>query len=210
MMTMIEQLAKYHPLLPDIAVVSIMLLAAGLAYMLATRVLLVAARSVAKRTVGTWDDALINNRVGQRLAQLVPVFIVYVGVDLLPRVDEELEIFVMNVTSAYMVVVVALTIVAALNAANEVYESNPQARQRPIKGFIQLVQLVVMILGGLLFIAAVLDRSPVLLLSGFGAMTAVLLLVFKDTLLSLVAIVPEFGLRLFQQPGGTEFSFKQA
>ena len=70
--------------------------------------------------------------------------------------------------------------------------------------------LAVMILGGLLFTAAVLDRSPALLLSGFGAMTAVLLLVFKDMLLSLVAIVPEFGLRLFQQPAGTEFSIKQA
>jgi hypothetical protein len=74
---------------------------------------------------------------------------------------------------------------------------------------VSLLQLAVMILGGLLFTAALLDRSPVLLLSGFGAMTAVLLLVFKDMLLSLVAIVPEFGLRLFQQPAGTEFSIKQ-
>jgi miniconductance mechanosensitive channel len=93
------------------------------------------------------------------------------------------------VTSAYLIVVAAITIVAILNAVTDIYESNPEARQRPIKGFIQLVQLVVMILGALLFIAAVLDRSPVLLLSGFGAMTAVLLLVFKDTLLSLVASI---------------------
>jgi hypothetical protein len=98
MMKMIEQLAKYHPLLPDTAVVLILLLAACLAYLLATRVLLVAVRSLAKRTVRTWDDALINNRVGQKLAQLVPVFIIYVGVDLLPRIDEELEVFVLNVT----------------------------------------------------------------------------------------------------------------
>jgi len=123
------------------------------------------------------------------LAQLVPVLIVYVGVDKLPRIDEGVEIFVLNVTSAYMIVVAALTIVAILNAANAIYESNPRSRQRPIKGFIQLVQLVVMVLGVLLFIAAVLDRSPVLLLSGFGAMTAVLLLAFKDTLLSFVASI---------------------
>jgi miniconductance mechanosensitive channel len=88
-----------------------------------------------------------------------------------------------------MLVVAAITIIATLNAANDIYESNPQARQRPIKGFIQLLQLAVVILGGLLFISALLDQSPVLLLSGFGAMTAVLLLVFKDTLLSLVASV---------------------
>jgi miniconductance mechanosensitive channel len=88
-----------------------------------------------------------------------------------------------------MMVVATITIIAVLNAANDIYESNPEARQRPIKGFIQLLQLAVVILGGLLFIAALLDQSPVLLLSGFGAMTAVLLLVFKDTLLSLVASV---------------------
>ena len=186
---MIDQLAQYHPLLPDIAVVCILLLAAWLAYFLTSRFLLAAVRSLAKRTAHTWDDALINNRVGAKLAQLVPAFIIYTGVDLLPGIDAEVEAFVLNLTSAYMIVVAALTFVAIPNAANEIYESNPEARQRPIKGFIQLLQLAVMILAVLLFIAALLDRSPVLLLSGFGAMTAVLLLVFKDTLLSLVASV---------------------
>lgn len=186
---MIEQLAQYHPALPDIAVVSILLLAAWLAYLFASRFLLIAVRSVAKRTAHTWDDALIDNRVGAKLAQLVPVFIIYVGVGLLPRINETVEALVLNVTSAYLIVVVSLTIVATLNAANDIYESNPEARQRPIKGFIQLLQLAIMIVGAVLFIAALVDRSPVLLLSGFGAMTAVLLLVFKDTLLSLVASV---------------------
>jgi len=188
-MNMIEQLGRYHPLLPDIAVVCILLLAALLAYLLTSRLLLAAVRSVAKRTAHTWDDALINNRVGAKLAQLVPAFIIFTGVDLLPMVNAKVEAFVLNLTSAYMIIVAALTVVAVLNAANEIYESNPEARQRPIKGFIQLLQLTVMILAVLLFIAALLDRSPVLLLSGFGAMTAVLLLVFKDTLLSLVASV---------------------
>ncbi len=70
MMKMIEQLAKYHPLLPDIVVVSILLLAAYLAYFVASRFLRVAVRSLAKRTVHAWGDALVNNRVGQKLAQL--------------------------------------------------------------------------------------------------------------------------------------------
>ncbi len=188
-MKMIEQLAKYHPLLPDIVVVSILLLAAYLAYFVASRFLRVAVRSLAKRTVHAWGDALVNNRVGQKLAQLLPVAIILVGLDFLPSINEWLEYHVLNLTSAYLFMVAAFTILAILNAVNDIYESNPEARQRPIKGFIQLVQLVVMIVGTVLFIAAVLDRSPVLLLSGFGAMTAVLLLVFKDTLLSLVASI---------------------
>ena len=188
-MNMIEQLAQYHPALPDIVVILILLLAAWLAYWISSRFLLAAVRSLAKRTTHTWDDALINNRVGAKLAQLVPVFIIYTGVDLLPSIDASIEELVLNITGAYMIVVVTITLTAVLSAANDIYESNPQARQRPIKGFIQLLQLAVMIVGGLLFIAALLDRSPVLLLSGFGALTAVLLLVFKDTLLSLVASV---------------------
>jgi miniconductance mechanosensitive channel len=188
-MAMIEQLAQYHPALPDIAVLAILLFAAGLAYWFASRVLVAAVRSLAKRSAHTWDDALIKNRVAAKLAQLVPVYIIYTGVDLLPSIDLTVETLLLNVTSAWSIVVVVITITAVLSAANDIYESNPQARQRPIKGFIQLLQLVVLIIGGLLIISALLDRSPVLLLSGFGAMTAVLLLVFKDTLLSLVASV---------------------
>ncbi len=63
------------------------------------------------------------------------------------------------------------------------------AKHRPLKGFVQLIQIVVWVLGSVLAVAVLLDRSPLLLLSGFGAMTAILLLVFKDTILSLVASV---------------------
>ena len=188
-MSMITQLAEYHPALPDITVVLILLLTALLGYVVAHRLLDIGLRTVAKYSTYTWSDALIKNGVGKRLAQLFPAFTIHMGVNFLPSIDAGLESFVMNLTSAYMMVVATITIIAVLNAANDIYESNPEARQRPIKGFIQLLQLAVVILGGLLFIAALLDQSPVLLLSGFGAMTAVLLLVFKDTLLSLVASV---------------------
>ena len=188
-MDMIEQLAQYNPVLPDVVVLCILLLGAWVSYLIASRVLLRLVHSVAERSLQTWDDALVRHRVGAKLAQLIPAFVIYLGVDVLPSINESLEALILNVTSAYMIVVVAITIIAILNAINDIYESNPEARQRPIKGFIQLVQLAVLIMGGLLFVAALLDRSPVLLLSGFGAMTAILLLVFKDTLLSLVASV---------------------
>ena len=188
-MNMITQLEQYHPALPDITVVFILLLTAFLGYFVAHRLLDIGLRAIAKHSTYTWSDALIKNGVGRRLAQLLPAFTIHMGVNFLPSIDAGLESFIMNLTSAYVIVVAAITIIAVLNAANDIYESNPEARQRPIKGFIQLLQLAVVILGGLLFIAALLDQSPVLLLSGFGAMTAVLLLVFKDTLLSLVASV---------------------
>jgi miniconductance mechanosensitive channel len=186
---MLERLSQYHPLLPDTAVILMLLVGAWIAYLFASRILLAAVHKVAARTAHTWDDALVNNRVGAKLAQLAPVFVIYLGVDHLSGIDETVERLLLNLTSAYMVVVVTITLIALLNALNDIYEANPQARMRPIKGFIQLLQIAFMILGALLCISVLLNRSPVLLLSGFGAMTAVLLLVFKDTLLSLVASV---------------------
>jgi miniconductance mechanosensitive channel len=186
---MFESLARYHPLLPDLAVILLLLLVACFAYWVAKRVLAAAAHVVAKRTELTWDDELIKANVVSRLAQLVPGFIIYLGVDLLPIVESNLEQVMLNVTGAYMLLVVTLTVSALLTGANAIYELDPASRQRPIKGFVQLVQLLVFIIGGVLVIAMLLDRSPVILLSGFGAMTAVILLVFKDTILSLVASV---------------------
>jgi miniconductance mechanosensitive channel len=185
----LEQLAQVHPLLPEVVMILGLLLMACIGYWLSNRFLVTAVRAFARRTEHTWDDALIEYRVFARLAQLVPAYIIYTGVDLLPSLGESLREQVLNLTSAYMIVVFTLTVTAVLGAANSIYEARPEARLRPIKGFVQLLQLVVMILGFLLFIAALLDQSPVILLSGFGAMTAVLLLVFKDTILSLVASV---------------------
>jgi miniconductance mechanosensitive channel len=106
-----------------------------------------------------------------------------------PGLPEGVVQLMRNVAMGYMVLVLTLALTAMLSAANTIYSASPLAQDRPLKGFVQLVQIVVWIFGGVMIIAAVLDRSPLLLLSGFGAMTAILLLVFKDTILSLVASV---------------------
>ncbi|MCP4212808.1 MAG: mechanosensitive ion channel family protein [Halieaceae bacterium] len=186
---MIETLSQYHEMTPALVYITGLLIVAWLAYLFASRVLLTVVRALASRTQHTWDDALVKNKVGARLAQLVPAIVINMGVQIVPGISESLEKLAMNLASAYMIVIITITLVAALNALNDIYEANPEARKRPIKGFVQLLQLALMILGALLFIASLLDQSPVILLSGFGAMTAVLLLIFKDTLLSLVASV---------------------
>jgi miniconductance mechanosensitive channel len=94
-----------------------------------------------------------------------------------------------NVAMAYMILMLTLALTALLSATNSIYAESPISKERPLKGFVQLLQIIVWVFGGIMIIAALLDRSPLLLLSGFGAMTAILLLVFKDTILSLVASV---------------------
>ena len=190
---MIEQLSAIHPLLPAVAGSLALLFLAVIGDLVAKRLLLGAVRAVVRRTRYQGDDALLDHNVFGRLAQIVPAIIIYFGIGLVPDYPEAIEKVVRNVASAYMVVMLMLTLTATMSAANQIYETFPVARRRPIKGFVQLAQIAVYILGGIIVIGMLIDRSPVILLSGFGAMTAVLLLIFKDTLLSLVASIQLTG-----------------
>ena len=186
---MFEQLGSIHPLLPPVAGVLALLAAAVVINLIAKRLLVGTVRAIAKRSSIKWDDALVTHNVFGRLVQVVPALIVFVGVPFIPDLPEGVVQLMRNVAMGYMVLMLTLALTAALSAANTIYSASPVAKDRPIKGFLQLVQIVVWVFGGVMIIAAVLDKSPLLLLSGFGAMTAILLLVFKDTILSLVASV---------------------
>ncbi len=177
------------PTIATFAIIGALLAVAVVADLVAKRILLSSLRAVARRTQVTWDDALVGRNVFGRLAQLVPALIIYFGLQFIPGLPDQLAALAANVTVAYMVLMLTLTLTAALGAANDIYEGHPVSRERPLKGVVQLLQIGIYLIGGVLIIAVLLDRSPLLLLSGLGAMTAILLLVFKDTILGLVASV---------------------
>ncbi|MDP1641473.1 MAG: mechanosensitive ion channel [Phenylobacterium sp.] len=136
------------------------------------------------------DEAEIFFReVIARLANVAPAVVVYQAVLVVPHLPEAAETVVRNVAAAFMILTVILAITGALNLVNALYARRPEARQRPIKGYIQVGKIVLYAAAAILVVATLLDRSPLLLISGLGAMAAVLLLVFKDTILSLVASV---------------------
>lgn len=186
---MFEKLGSIHALLPPVAGILTLLTGAIIINLLATRILVAIVRSFAQRSSVTWDDVLVSHNVFGRLAQVLPALIVYLGIQFVPDLAEEVVQLIRNVAMGYMVLMLTLSLTAILSAGSTIYSASPVAKHRPLKGFVQLVQIIVWILGGIMMIAAVLDRSPLLLLSGFGAMTAILLLIFKDTILSLVASV---------------------
>jgi miniconductance mechanosensitive channel len=186
---MFEQLGTIHPLLPPGVGLLALLAGAVIIDLIVKRVLVATVRAFARRSRISWDDALVTHNVFGRVAQVVPALIVFVGLPFVPGLPEGVAQVLRNVATGYMVLMLTLALTAMLSAASTIYAASPLAKARPLKGFVQLVQIVVWILGGVLIVATVLDRSPLLLLSGFGAMTAILLLVFKDTILSLVASV---------------------
>ena len=186
---MLERLADLNPFFPMAAGIAALLLGAVIVDRIAKYVVLAAVRKFAAKTTVTWDDTLVEYNVFERIVHLAPAVIVFLGIGLVPDMPDAAAQVIRNVAMGYMVLMLTLALTSALGAANAIYSTTPMARERPLKGFVQLLQIVVWVLGGVLIVATIVDRSPLLLLSGFGAMTAVLLLVFKDTILSLVASV---------------------
>lgn len=181
--------AQIAPVWAVIAGALALLLAAWLANWIVKRVVVRALGQLTQSTDGSWDDELNRAQVFTRIASITPAVVVYFGIELFTVLPEKVVQVTQNVAVGYGVLFLILALGAMLNAANAIYERYPIARERPIKGFIQVAKLLLYIIGTILVLAAVADRSPLLFLSGFGALTAVLMLVFKDTILSLVASV---------------------
>jgi miniconductance mechanosensitive channel len=186
---MFEKLASIHPLMPPSTGVLALLICAIIADLIVKRLLLSAIRALTKLSRSTWDDALVAHNVVGRLVQVLPALIVFVGVPFVSGLPESVMQLFRNFAMGYMVLMLTLSLTGMLSSANTIYSASPVAKDLPLKGFVQLIQIIIWIFGGVMIVSAVLDRSPLLLLSGFGAMTAILLLVFKDTILSLVASV---------------------
>jgi len=186
---MLEKLAAIHPMLAPGVQLLALFVGAVIIDLVAKKTLVGTVRAFAKHSSVTWDDALVSHNVFGHLVQVIPALLVFVGVPFIADLPDTIIQLLRNVAMGYMVLMLTLALTSLLSAGNTIYSTYPVAKERPLKGFIQLVQIVTWVFGSVLIISAVLDRSPLLLLSGFGAMTAILLLVFKDTILSLVASV---------------------
>ncbi len=129
------------------------------------------------------------DKAAARLATVAPLLIVAKGIELVPHLYETVWLLIQNLAQACIVLSVAMAISKALDYIEELYRRRPNAHMRPIKGYVQVLKILVYCAAVILGISALIEQSPLLLLSGLGAMAAVLLLVFKDTILSLVASV---------------------
>ncbi len=168
------------------------LIIAGLAVLadFTTRKLVLAGiRRIAGRTKTRLDDILITRRVLHKLAHIVPALIIYSTADLVFADYSGLEVFIERVCLIYMVVVIILALDAFINALHEIYLTLPVAEGRPIKGYLQVVKILVYFIGIILIISIIMWQSPKILLGGLGAMAAILLLVFRDTILGFVASI---------------------
>lgn len=176
-----------QPWMAMVSGLAVLLLVAWLAGVLTRVVLLRVMRGIAEHTAWTWDDALFQHGVFRWLARLVPMVVIQFGLALVPDLPERPARTAGDLAQAFMVFFVVMAISRALTALESLYQQTPGGSQRPIKGLLQLSKLLLFIVAALLVIGIVTNKQVGLLLSGLGAMSAVLILIFKDTILGFVA-----------------------
>ena len=165
-------------------------LVAVLAGLVARLLLLRAMRAWRLALPQGWAQVLLHDDVLLRLARAVPSVVVQLGTHALQQTPSVVLQGLNNLAAAFTIYHVVRAIHALLtqiNIAHDAANGTLTTPTRSIKSYVQLGKLLAWVVGLLLMVATVLDRSPLLLLSGLGAMSAVLMLVFKDTILSFVA-----------------------
>jgi len=180
---------EQYPQLYTLISLTLLIIAAWLANWIVKRILVRGLVHLLKASPIGREQSLENAKFISRLANIIPAIVLSAGIVLIPGLPEALITVVRNVCGAFIILTIALAITNVLTVVNDIYERRPHARSKPIKGYIQLVNIVIYSIATILIIATLIDRSPLILLSGLGAMAAVLMLIFQDTLLSLVASV---------------------
>jgi len=162
-------------------------LAALIAHRLARGPVLRTIDSLIRRTNTDWDDALIERRVLHRLAHLVPGLVIYRLAPLALVGHARLQEIADTGVLVYLVLSSMLVIDALMSATVDIYRSTKTSREISIKGLIQFLKVILYFLCGVFVVSVLLGKSPFYLLSGLTALTAVLLLIFRDAILGLVA-----------------------
>ena len=186
-MTDIPILLADYPLISTLLAIVALVLAALFANYVVKRLLLRLVNRLIGQTAYGRDEELRQHDVIKRLANVMPALVVTSGIVLVPGLPPMLVSVVKNVANAFVLLTVAMAVGTALNIVDTVYHRRASARRRPIKGYLQVGKIAIYVVAAVLIIATLFDQSPVILLSGLGAMAAVLILVFQDTLLGLVA-----------------------
>ncbi|WP_319481714.1 mechanosensitive ion channel domain-containing protein [uncultured Draconibacterium sp.] len=195
--------------LAALACIVLIVFVAWFAHFVTRKIFLAIVQRIANRTKTNWDDILIENRVFRGLAHLIPAFILFYTSDFsYPNIHQEVselapEVYnslsqdyywgltdlLLKISRIYFITIIVFVANSVLNAALQIYNTTEFAHSRPIKGYVQLVKIFVFFMAGILLIAVLLGKDPTALLAGLGAIAAVLLLVFRDTILGFVASI---------------------
>ena len=136
-----------------------------------------------ERSKNSWDDIFYKNKVFTKFANIAPAIVIYL---FSPHLTNE-HLLLKKILLSYVVTVLLTVFKSAGSSFLEIYETFEISKDKPLKGVVQTLNILAYILGIIVIVSILLDKSPAMLLSGLGAMTAILMLIFRDTILGFVA-----------------------
>ena len=166
-----------------------LLIIAYVSWILTTKIVVASVHRLFLKTKSTWDDLLIERKVFDKLASVVPLILIAISVPYIFYDFPEVIKYTVIFSDVAIVGVVIWSINATLSIIEEILSASPIFKDKPITSYLQVLKIVVYFIGGILMLSMLLGKSPFYFLGAMGAMTAVLLLVFKDTILGLVASI---------------------
>ena len=130
-----------------------------------------------------WDDILLDTKLFQRIALIVPGVLIY----LFAAFFNNFQVIIQKAAIIYILVVISMVFKSLLAALDRIYRQNPVSNDRPIKGLLQIIEIAIYVVVGIALISILIDKNPIYLLSGVGAVTAVVSLIFKDIIIGFVS-----------------------
>ncbi len=169
-----------------IIAVLLVMLAVGVDY-LCQAIFVGSMKKLAQHTHYQWDTLLIKRKVVHHLVHTIPGILVYALLPLAFIKGKGLLLLSQKICAVYIVFALLLAINGFILVFLDMYNLRPVSKNRPIKGFMQVLQVLVFFIGGIVMISVLIGKSPATLLAGLGASAAILMLVFKDSILGFVA-----------------------
>jgi miniconductance mechanosensitive channel len=180
---------SFSSFLSTIALVLIVILLSWLSNLIAKLIILKVVTRIVRKTKTTWDDVFLEQKVFTRFSHFAPALVIWFMSAWALKDYPVWLTTIHKLTYIYMVVIAMVVINSFIEAWHEIYKTLPIARHRHIKGYVQLLKIFVILITVIVIVSVVFKKDISTLVAGLGAMTAVLILVFKDTLLGLVASV---------------------
>jgi miniconductance mechanosensitive channel len=158
-------------------------------FLVIRRIFVIIVERIVRRTTGIWDDTLFDHRVFHVLTHIFPAIIIFSSAGLAGGDIAWLPEMIHGLAHIYLAVIIMTAFVRFLDASMEIYNTYPYSKDRPIKGYIQLMKILIYFVGAIFIVSILVGKNPASLFAGLGAMAAAFLLVFKDAILGFVASI---------------------
>jgi miniconductance mechanosensitive channel len=173
--------------LADFSSLIIILLSSIVVYYIAKFIINQFLKRLVERSVSKWDDHLYGQKVFTRLALLLPALVLQVSLaSSISKYPDAIKFIELGL-HLYMTFIILLVVVSFLNAVYHIYGDFDISDSKPIKGYVQIGKIITYVVGGIAMVSVLIGQSPFTLLAGLGAMSAVIMLIFKDSILGFVA-----------------------